>query len=116
VTLPMLTTKGAQVLNLLPATLTTTTLPTYIVLGLGGRTTMAPKIILDAPVKFSDSAATNPNNAYCRFGVVFQVTDTSGIPLSAAIMVCVIDFSDELGISTLGNQIESYYNAVKNGQ
>ena len=119
-TLAALTPAGAQLLNL-PNTLgppLSATMPTYIVLGLGSRNTMIPKTILDAPVAFADNAANGPNFQYCRFGVIFQVTDGTALnnPLQAAVMVGVVAFTNEQGISTLGNQIEKYNNALQVGQ
>lgn len=121
VTLAQLTSLGAQKLNLPnslgPANPTAAT-PVYVVLGLGSRNSMIPKTILDAPVRTADNGVSGPNSLYCRFGVVFQITDSTAAlnPLTAAILVGVVDFSDEQGLVTLGNEIENFYNSVKNAQ
>jgi prepilin-type N-terminal cleavage/methylation domain-containing protein len=47
----------------------------YIVLGLGSRTDLVGRAMLDAPVYFPRDAATNPHDVYSRFLTIFQITD-----------------------------------------
>lgn len=86
-----------------PATLGLPQGGTYVVFGLGPACTMIaanPDTAANtAPVRFSGEPDVNPNTAYQRFGVVFQVADGSG-PLNRARLVRAIGFGAGGPIST----------------
>jgi prepilin-type N-terminal cleavage/methylation domain-containing protein len=86
---------------------------TYVVLGLGGYTSMQGKSLQEAPVHFGDSAADAPTNVYARYGVVFQVTDGSGAALEKARLAQIVAFHDD-AIIGLNEHMKEYFETVKN--
>lgn len=85
----------------------------YAVFGVGARTSMQGKTLQEAPVHFSDNAATPPGVAYSRLGVVFQLTDSAGEALERAKLVGIIAFHDD-GIVGLNDHLAEYFATNQN--
>jgi prepilin-type N-terminal cleavage/methylation domain-containing protein len=87
---------------------------TYVVFGLGGRTSMQGKTLQEAPVHFDDSPDGVPNLSYARLGVVFQTAglNTSGTlaPFERARLVGIVGFHDD-GIAGLNDHLKEYWAA-----
>lgn len=73
----------------------------YVLLGIGTRNELTGTIMVDAPVHFPRSAATNPDLVYSRFVAIFQITDgTDALTAARFIGVLAPDgsgLSDSLG-------------------
>jgi hypothetical protein len=110
-----LTLTAKQRLGLL--TNTTNTNNEYVVFGLGNHTSMQGKSLQEAPVHFADTQDENPNRAYGRYGLVFQLssgTVTTGTsPLQSARLAQIVAFHDD-GVVNLGSHLSEYYNATAN--
>lgn len=92
--------------------------PTYVVLGAGDYSTMSGKTMDEAPVHFDDDPNYNPNNAYGRFGVLFQVTDVNGTALPQAIYAGAVSFhpvSDGGAVGTDAH-IQEYFSNISTNQ
>jgi prepilin-type N-terminal cleavage/methylation domain-containing protein len=100
---------GAAANRLFAAPLTAS----YAVFGVGTRTTMQGKTLQESPVHFSDEATGAPNLAYCRYGVVFQLTDAAGAALSKARMIGIIAFHSD-GVVSMNDHLAEYWQANKN--
>jgi len=85
-----LTPKGQFQLNL--SDNATTSSGTYVVFGLGKRTSIIGLGLNEAPVNFFDNAALSPDSRYSRYGVVFQVSGVSPTNSSAGATSPIIDF------------------------
>jgi len=79
----------------------------YVVLGLGTRSSMVGKGIVEAPVHFPDSPTEDPSRYYGRFGVVFKVNAERAFP------VAVVAFHGD-GLSTAGDHVAEYFESVNN--
>ncbi|HEX4132459.1 MAG TPA: type II secretion system protein [Pirellulales bacterium] len=86
----------------------------YVVFGVGSYTTMSGKTIDDAPVHFDDDPTANPNLAYARFGVLFQVTDYTGAALPQALYAGAVSFHplSDGGVVGTDAHIEEYFNNI----
>lgn len=87
----------------------------YVVFGLGSRSTMQGKTLMEAPVHYSEHTGESPNDAYARYGIVFQLTGgTTGTePLDKARLVGICAFHKE-GIEGLNKHLAEYWEANKN--
>jgi prepilin-type N-terminal cleavage/methylation domain-containing protein len=86
----------------------TSSLSSYIVLGIGKYSSMQGTVMQDAPVHFDDDPLGSPTKAYARVGVVFQITDSSGEALDRARYVGSVGFhSDKM--SGLGSHLQEYF-------
>jgi len=84
----------------------------YVVLGLGARSSMLGKGIVEVPTHFPEHANEDPSRVYSRFGVVFQVQSSTGA-LSRARPVRVVAFHDG-EVSTGSSHMQEYFNAASN--
>ncbi|HYV39568.1 MAG TPA: type II secretion system protein [Gemmataceae bacterium] len=89
--LVILTSLGQFQLNLSDNASTST--GTYVVFGLGKRTSLIGVGMNEAPVNFFDNAALSPDSRYSRYGVVFQVSGVSATNASAGATGPIIDFA-----------------------
>jgi hypothetical protein len=80
---------------------------TYVVFGLGGYTSMQGKSLQEAPVHFADKQNEGPNNAYARYGIVFQLTSGTN-PLENALLTQVVAFHGD-GLSGLNHHLSEYH-------
>jgi len=80
----------------------------FVLFGVGNRCTMIGNTLASAPHLFPDSNAENPANFYARFGVVFQVEDLAGNPLTLAKFVGAVAI-EAAGIDGLDKDLEGYY-------
>jgi prepilin-type N-terminal cleavage/methylation domain-containing protein len=101
VRLVSLTADGIVKLNLEPT-------GQYVVLGLGSRNSMIGKTVADAPVHFPDNPDDDPSRFYSRFGVVFKVNVGRALP------VAVVAFHHDGELTTLGDHVAEYFEAVNN--
>jgi prepilin-type N-terminal cleavage/methylation domain-containing protein len=82
---------------------------TYVVFGLGSNATICGGHGMSkAPIANSVVPGEDPNTVYCRFGLVFQTTDTSGNALTQAQFVGPVQFTG-YGLWTKDDAIQSYY-------
>lgn len=102
--LPSLTTTGKISLGLPVG-------PTYVVLGIGGYTSMQGKSLQEAPLHFTDSPTETPEKMYSRFGAVFQISDSTGDPIEKAKLTQIVAFHDD-GLLGLGKHLAEYYEAA----
>lgn len=86
---------------------------TYIVFGLGSRSSMQGKTLQEPPVHFTDDQGTTPNLSYNRYGAVFQVTDAAGDPLDRAKLIGICAFHSDKIIS-LNDELSEYWSTTKN--
>jgi type II secretory pathway pseudopilin PulG len=86
-----LTAKGQFQLNL--SDNATSSTGTYVVFGLGKRTSLIGVGMNEAPVNFFDNAALSPDSRYSRYGVVFQVSGVSPTNATAGATAPIIDFA-----------------------
>jgi type II secretory pathway pseudopilin PulG len=86
----------------------------YVVFGLGSRSTMQNKTLMESPVHYSEHANEAPSIAYARYGIVFQLTGgTTGTePLDKARLVGICAFHKD-GIEGLNKHLAEYWNANK---
>jgi len=82
----------------------------YVVLGLGGYTSMQGKTMQEAPIHFAEKQNEGPNVAYGRYGVVFQLTFGTN-PLEHARLVQIVAFHDD-GLVNLSNHMAEYHEAA----
>jgi prepilin-type N-terminal cleavage/methylation domain-containing protein len=82
----------------------------YVVLGMGGYTSMQGKTLQEAPVHFADKQGEGPNKAYARYGVIFQVTNGTQV-LEKAQLTQVVAFHDD-GIVGLNQHLAEYHEAA----
>lgn len=87
----------------------------YAVFGLGGKSTMQGKTMMEAPVHYSEHANEAPSAAYARYGIVFQLTGgTTGTePLEKARLIGICAFHGD-GIEGLNKHLAEYWSANKN--
>jgi len=85
----------------------------YVVVGVGGYTSMQGKSLQEAPVHFGESQAETPATVYSRLGVVFQVTDAAGNALHNARLSQVVAFHDG-GLTGINGHLAEYYEATAN--
>lgn len=92
--------------------------PTYVVLGVGDYSTMSGKTMDEAPVHFDDDPNYNPNKAYGRFGVLFQVTDVNGTALPQAIYAGAVSFHPVSDGGTVGTDahVQEYFSNISTNQ
>ncbi|HEX4131051.1 MAG TPA: type II secretion system protein [Pirellulales bacterium] len=80
----------------------------FAVFGLGQYSSMTSTVMVDAPVHFDDHSTGRAGSAYARFGLVFQLADDSGNPLTAAKFIGTVAFS-EYGPKTVGDELNEFY-------
>ena len=102
--LPSLTTTGQISLGLPVG-------PTYVVLGVGGYTSMQGKSLQEAPLHFTDSPTETPEKMYSRYGAVFQITDTTGNAFGKAKLSQIVGFHDD-GVVGLNKHLAEYFEAA----
>ena len=83
---------------------------TYVLFGVGDYSSMSGNVLQQAPIHFDDSAAGEPNVAYCRFGLVFRTTgDGTYTDQSSARFVGTVDLGDAT-LSNIQDHIQGYLN------
>jgi prepilin-type N-terminal cleavage/methylation domain-containing protein len=82
----------------------------YVVLGLGGYTSMQGKTLQEAPLHFADKQNQGPNKAYSRYGVVFQLTDGTRV-LEKAQLTQIVAFHDD-GVVGLNQHLAEYHDVA----
>jgi type II secretory pathway pseudopilin PulG len=81
----------------------------FVMFGVGSRCSIIGKTMANAPHLFTDNPALeNPANVYERFGVIFQVEDGNGNPLSVAQFISAVAIESD-GIEGVDKDMESYY-------
>ena len=114
--LAMLTNTGARRLNLVDPR-TGLNAGKYVLLGLGRRCTICGSTVMGPAVHFSSDPNRQPDTAYERFSVVFQVSSTDPkIAIARAKMVGVVFFKDANVLSTSDEQIGQFFDLMKSGQ
>lgn len=81
----------------------------YLLLGIGTSSQLTGRMMVDAPVYFPRDAASNPDNVYCRFLAIFQITDGTDA-LERARFIGILS-PDGGGLSA---QLGGYYNITNN--
>lgn len=110
--LAILTLKGQQKLGL--AIDGTTSAGKFVVFGFGKRASIVGKGVANAPVVFRDDGAKTPDAVYCRYGVVFQVSNNTPGALERARFVGVCNFKGD-GIYTSDDDLEEFHNLNRGG-
>jgi hypothetical protein len=81
----------------------------YVVFGLGKEATICNGHGMSkAPIANNTLPGEDPNTKYCRFGLVFQTTDTSGTALAEARFIGPVQFTG-YGLWTKDDAIRGYY-------
>jgi hypothetical protein len=81
----------------------------YVVFGVGTLSDLNGKTNIEAPVYFPENGTLNPDAVYCRFIVVFQITDGTD-PLKRAKFVSVITPTG----AGLNTALSNYFTVVSN--
>ena len=91
----------------------------YVVFGFGKQSLAIGRVVPDAPVHFSQLAADNASNVYCRYGLVFRLArgNTTGTPtpLTTAQFMGTISF-EPTGIMGSDGQLANYYDNIMKQQ
>ena len=90
-------------------------MPVLAVFGVGRRCSMVGKTINDPPTHDTDDPTQTPNLVYARFGVVFQLTqstNTDADALGSAQFVGTVSMHPNNVVSTDGH-LQEYYNLVR---
>ena len=111
VKLVVLTDAGKKSLNLSDGTLNT---GKYVVFGFGKRATILGKVTANAPVVFRDDGNKTPDKVYCRYGVVFEVTNSAGVTLERARFVGTCNFKGG-GVFTADDDLEEFNELNRGG-
>lgn len=80
----------------------------YVIFGLGDLTTIVGNGINSAPVHVAGSGQRTPDRVYSRYAVVFQTTNSLGVPLSKARFAGVVVL-DGNGIRNASTYLQDYY-------
>jgi len=86
----------------------------YVVFGFGNRASIIGKTTQNAPVVFRDDGSKTPDQVYCRYGVVFQVTNADGTTLERARFVGTCNFKGP-GVFNSDADLEEFYDLNKGG-
>ncbi len=90
-------------------------MPVLAVFGVGRRCSMVGKTINDPPTHDTDDPTQTPNIVYARFGVVFQLTqstNTDADAVGSAQFVGTVSMHPNNVVSTDGH-LQEYYNLVR---
>lgn len=85
----------------------------YIWLGIDKPWTFLGEVTQEPPVHFGDADGAFPNQAYSRFGAIFQVADAAGDALPVAEMKRVTYSLDGSAFETGDNHIGIHWNEVQ---
>jgi type II secretory pathway pseudopilin PulG len=81
----------------------------FVLLGVGNRCSAVGKTLANAPHLYTDNPTLeNPASFYARFGVIFQVEDINGNPLSVAQFISAVAIESD-GIEGVDKDMEGYY-------
>ncbi len=81
----------------------------FVMFGVGNRCSAVGKSLANAPHLYTDNPTLeNPANFYARFGVIFQVEDVNGNPLSVAQFISAVAIESD-GIEGVDRDLEGYY-------
>jgi prepilin-type N-terminal cleavage/methylation domain-containing protein len=80
----------------------------YAVFGLGKFATVVGEGMNEAPVWYSPVEGNDPASKYCRFGLVFQVSDSAETSFSRAKLVGVVEFGP-WGTMTKDDNLSYHY-------
>jgi len=80
----------------------------YLVFGLGNRCDLigANKTMLEAPVRFGESASNNPKEVYQRYALVFGIDTVSGQKLVRYIGAAVLEAT---GLTSADQNLQKYW-------
>jgi prepilin-type N-terminal cleavage/methylation domain-containing protein len=108
---------GVKLASLTAGAITQLSLPatgTYVVLGIGPRSSMIGVTMAAAPVHFGTNTALYPEYGYQRFVAVFKIADTAVASFNNATLVLTASITD-VGLSTVDGDLQSWYQLQSSG-